>query len=62
MNTTHPADKAQAELSQADADALELAYPMHGEIVRDLLSRAEREDLARAEAAHQAWLMGEVLA
>lgn len=52
----------QIELTQAEADALELAYPMHEEIVRDLLSRAEREALARAEAAHQAWLMGEVAA
>jgi hypothetical protein len=40
-STTHPADKAQAELSQADADALELAYPMH-EIVLNLIERVEK--------------------
>jgi hypothetical protein len=53
MNTTQP------NLTQQQADALELAYPMHGDIVRDLLSKAEREACAAAEAAHQAWMMGE---
>lgn len=56
MNTTQP------NLTQQQADAIERAYPNHGEIVRDLLSKAEREALAAAEAAHQAWLMGEVQA
>lgn len=52
----------QIEITQEQADAIERAYPNHGEIVRDLLSKAEREALAAAEAAHQAWLMGEVQA
>ena len=49
----------ETNLTQQQVDAIECAYPMHGDIVRDLLSKAERKALAAAEAAHQAWLMGE---
>lgn len=43
MNTT------ETNLTQQQADAIELAYPMHGEIVRDLIDRTERESGVSAE-------------
>lgn len=43
------------EITQEQADAIERDYPMHGDIVANLIERTEQEALARAELAMNQW-------
>lgn len=45
----------ETKLTQQQADAIECAYPMHGDIVANLIERTEQEALARAELAMSQW-------